>query len=124
MLKKFGNYNVVPGWNENCKMTHETAHNALLCGVQRENQDLVHDLVQVFYYMSRTKPQFKRCLRNCKANENKCRADALARKLLSKDGGDFWKGINTNSCGKCMILSDKVDDVTGQRNIVNTWFTH
>ena len=70
--------------------------------------------------MSRTKAQFKRCLRNCKANENKCRADALAHKLLSKDGGDFWKGINNISGGKCMILSDKIDDVTGQSNIANT----
>ena len=29
LLKKSGNYNSVPGWNEYCKMAHETACDAL-----------------------------------------------------------------------------------------------
>ena len=120
LLKKFKPHKAVPGWNDYCKLAHESARDAFLMWRSQGSPRYG----PIFDNMSKTRAYFKRCLRKCKANENNCKTDALARKLLCRNSCDFWKDVKKLSGDKGMLLSDKIDGVTGQENIANTWYNH
>ena len=67
----------LPGWSEYCKLAHESALEAFLLwrtlGSPRYGPAFIH--------MNRTRAYFKRCMRKCKQNVERSKADALAQKL-------------------------------------------
>ena len=119
-LVKRKKFKAVPGWSEYCKLAHDAAREAFLLW-RAQGSPRFGD---TFNHMSRTRAYFKRCLRKCKTNSEKCKADALARKLITKDSRNFWKDIQNLSGKKTMLLSDKLDGVSGQHEIAGKWYNH
>ncbi len=62
--------------------------------------------------MSETRARFKQSLRYCKANDERARADALARRLLMKDSISFWKDVNKMNRVGSNILASTINGVT------------
>ena len=74
--------------------------------------------------MRTRRAHFKSCLRYCKLNEDRARADALASKLLNKDSISFWKEVKrAKTCGRD-ILASTIDSTVGDKNICNFWKNH
>ena len=67
--------------------------------------------------MQTTRARFKYALRYCKSVENRARADALAKKLLLKDNKHFWKDFKSMSDNNINVLSNVVDNCTGEDKI-------
>ena len=78
-------HNVIPGWNEYCKLAHEEAREAFLlwCVNGKSKQGPIFEL------MTKTRAAFKSALRKCKKLKNKCIADSMAKKYLSKSTSEF-----------------------------------
>ena len=72
--------------------------------------------------MKTSRARFKYALRNCKKNEETCKADALAYDLSQNDIVSFWKKVKQNNISSC--LSNKIDGITGEREIAETWKVH
>jgi hypothetical protein len=74
--------------------------------------------------MKSTRARFKYALRNCRVIESRARADAIAKKLLTKDDASFWKDVKKMSSSSGNVLSSMVDDVVGEEYIANMWQRH
>ena len=81
--------NLFPGWNMYVKDKHEVAREAFLewCSSGKPRNGAVYEAM----YKSRL--QFKYELRSCKRNEDRIRANAMAKDLNYKDFKGFWKKI-------------------------------
>ena len=62
--------------------------------------------------------RFKYAFRQCRANEDMMRADALAHSLKSKDSTSLWKDVRK------IPLASKVGDAVDSAKITNMWQTH
>ena len=67
--------------------------------------------------------RFKYAFRQCRANEDMMRADALAHSLKSKDSTSFWKDVRKMANSK-IPLASKVGDAVGSAKITDMWQTH
>ena len=74
--------------------------------------------------MQTTRARFKQSLRYCRSIETRARADAIARKFLTKNSTSFWKSINNiYDAGKTSTASC-VDGVVGESEICRRWKEH
>lgn len=111
--------NEVIGWNEYCKAAHEQARESYL--IWRDNNKPRFGIL--FDNMKKSRAYFKCLFRKCKRDSNVKSADSLANKLLSKNDRDFWKEIKSINNNK-MVISDTVNNVSGEVNISNMWRDH
>jgi hypothetical protein len=110
------NIKIVPGWNEYCAEAHAQARESFLLWVAngKPRYGVMYNM------MSTTRAHFKRCLRWCKKNESKARADSLAKKFMNKDAKSVWREIKKINTG-CHVISDTVNGATGADNIACKW---
>jgi exonuclease III len=110
----------VAGWNLYCKELHTMARDAFL--------DWRHQgsprAGAVFKVMQQTRAQFKRLIRQCKGQEDKKVADAMAAKLLSKNSKEFWKLVKKMNNNKVMVQATTINGATGSEDICNMWKEH
>ena len=66
---------------------------------------------------------FKYAFRQCHANEEMMRADALAHALYSRDSTSFWKDVRKMASAK-IPLATKVGDAVGNDDITAMWQAH
>ena len=67
--------------------------------------------------------RFKYAFRQCRANENMMRADALSHALYSRDSTSFWKDVRKMASTK-IPLTIKVGDAVGTADSTAMWQTH
>ena len=75
-------------------------------------------------YVKTTRARFKQCLRFCKSNEDRAKADALANNLLQKDNISFWKDVFKMNRTDSNVLASTINGVTGDQSITNLWHDH
>ena len=105
------------GWNDVCKEVHQEAREAFL------NWSINGKPKQGFIFdcMKRTRSHFKYVLRKCKRNDEKSKADRIARKFIGKDSKAFWKEISKYNGSDKSVIASTVNGVSGNDNIVNMW---
>ena len=111
------NENVVPGWNRHIRDFYDASREAFLYwksnGSPRNGP--------IAYAMRSARANFKYALRQCRAEENRMRADSLAEKLTLKDGGtSFWKDIRKLQ-PRNKKLPTSIDDKSGENSIAELW---
>lgn len=111
---------IVPGWNDFVKASHDEARGAFKMWISHNKPKQGY----VFYLMKSTRARFKYSLRFCKSQETQARADALAKRLLMKDDRTFWKEIKAINKGDTDILSNTIEDATGDVQIAEMWQNH
>ena len=74
--------------------------------------------------MKCTRARFKQCLRFCKSNDDRVRADALANKLLKRDDISFWKDVSKLNRINSNVLASTINGVSGECNITKMWHDH
>ena len=103
-------YHTVPGWNEYVKEAHSEARDAFLlwqCN-SKPRFGILSDLMKC------TRARFKQCLRFCKSNDDRVRADALANKLLKRDYISFWKDVSKTNRINSNVLTSTINGVSGE----------
>ena len=78
---------MVPGWNDSVTDLHAETRNAYVLW-RNFGKPWIGPLCQL---MRRTRNSFKYSLRQVKRNEDRARADAMAKDLESKNDKSFWK---------------------------------
>ena len=73
--------------------------------------------------MNRSRLNFKYALRQCQANEEVVRADAMARAISGKDTVSFWKSVNKTK-SQSVPLASNVNGANGQTDIADMWSAH
>ena len=73
--------------------------------------------------MRTSRAQFKYFLRYAKSIEETARADSLASDVFDKNIDDFWSSVR-RSTQSSTILSNCIDDVSGEVDISNFWKDH
>ena len=73
--------------------------------------------------MRTSRAQFKYALRYAKSIEETARADSLASDFFDKNIDDFWSNVR-RSTQSSTILSNCIDDVSGEVDISNFWKEH
>jgi len=110
----------IPGWNTFCKELHLVAREAFvqwrMSGSPKSGQ--------TFTVMNTTRAQFKRALRNCRAEKDKNASDALATKLIMKDSKIFWKEVQKMSSANIKVKATTVGGATGDIQICDMWRDH
>lgn len=109
-----------PGWNDYVQSSHEEAREAFHIWQLSSKPKFG----PVFDLMKTTRARFKYALRYCKSMESRARADALAKKLLTKDDVSFWKEVKKINGSGHHVLSDMVDNVSGEKDIADMWQGH
>ena len=74
--------------------------------------------------MKRNRARFKRCLRFCKSNDDRVRADALANRLLKRDDISFWKDVSKMNRINSNVLTSTINGVSGECIITKMWHDH
>ena len=75
--------------------------------------------------MKSSRINFKRVLRQCKADELKHNADRIANKLLQQNDVDFWREIGKISKSDSKVpLAATVNGVTGENQVAEMWKEH
>ena len=108
------------GFNEHLKELHGKARecNYLVWkDIGRPRTGDVHDDMRV------SGLRFKYVFRQCRANEEMMRADALAHSLSSRDSTLFWKDIGKMANSK-VPLASKVENAVGNHKITDMWKIH
>ena len=110
---------IVPGFNEHLKELHGKARECYLVwkDIGRPRTGDVHDDMRV------SRLRFKYVLRQCRANEEMMRADALAHSLSSRDSTSFWKDVGKMANNK-VPLASKVENAVGNHEITDMWKIH
>ena len=110
---------IVPGFNEHLKELHCEARAQYLTwrNAGRPRTGESHSDMRV------SRLRFKYAFRQCRANEDMMRADALAHSLKSKDSTSFWKDVRKMANSK-IPLASKVGDAVGSAKITDMWQTH
>ena len=109
----------IPGWNMYVSELHNIARRDFLywrsIGSPREGPDALN--------MRRSRARFKLALRECKREEERMRAEAIAAKLVVGNSSDFWKELK-KICPQKRTLAGRVDDAEGEQQIANLWKGH
>ena len=74
--------------------------------------------------MKCTRARFKQCLRFCKSNDDRVRADGLANKLLKRDDISFWKDVSKMNRVNSNVLASTTNGVSSECNITKMWHDH
>ena len=74
-------------------------------------------------YIRRTMLSFKYAIRQVKRNEDRARADALAKDLESKNDKSFWKNVSKIN-RKHLPLPNVLNGCHGEKDIANMWGDH
>ena len=113
--RKNKNY-VVPGWNIYVSESHEKARRDFLCwrSMGSSSEGIIA------YNMRTSRARFKLALRECRREEARLRAEALAAKFIMGRSSKFWKDANA-FCPQKSTLAGKIDDAVGEHAIVNLW---
>jgi len=74
--------------------------------------------------MNSSRARFKQCLRFCKSNEDRARADALASKLMLNDNVCFWKEVSKMNHTGSNVLASTINGVTCENSITKVWYDH
>ena len=92
---------IVPGFNEHIKELHCEARSQYLTwrNAGRPRTGESHSDMRV------SRLRFKYAFRQCRANEDMMRADALAHSLKSKDSTSFWKDVRKMANSKISLAS-------------------
>ena len=113
---------VVPGWNVYVSEFHEKARRDFLywrsVGSPREGI--------IAFNMRASRARFKLALRECRREEARLRAEALATKMISGSSSLFWRDAKRFYPQKS-TLAGKIDNAVGEHQIVNLWkerFSH
>ena len=110
---------IVPGFNEHLKELHCDARAQYLIwrndGKPRTGESHGN--------MRNSRLRFKYAFRQCRANEEMMRADALAHALYSRDSTSFWKDVRKMASAK-IPLATKVGDAVGTDDITAMWQAH
>ena len=109
--------NEIPGWNEYCKQAHAEAREAFLIWV---NNRRPRGGGPIFRMMIDTRSKFKLCLRQCRHDIAKVKADRLASRLLNKNTNEFWKEIKT-IVKKSTTLASSIGSANGELEIAQYW---
>ena len=113
---KRNNKHIVPGWNVYVSDLHEAARRNFLywrsIGSPREGPDA--------FDMRLSRARFKQALRECKREEGRMRAEALAAKMVVGDSSGLWNDIR-NLCLQKPSRAGKVDDSVRELQISNMW---
>ena len=73
--------------------------------------------------MIRTRLSFEYAIRQVKRNEDRARADALAKDLESKNDKSFWKNVSKIN-RKHLPLPNVHNGCQGEKDIANMWGDH
>jgi len=113
-------YHTIQGCNEYVKEDHSKARDAFLlwqCN-SKPRFGLLNDLMKC------TRARFKQCLRFCKSNDDRVRADVLTNKLLKRDDISFWKDVSKMNRINSNVLASTINGVSGECNITKMWHDH
>lgn len=119
-LKKGDASKNIPGWNHYVKEEHWYARDAFL--TWQANSKPRYG--PIFEYMKLTRARFKKCLRYCRAIEDKAKADSLASKFVCKDNISFWNEMKKINMSKTSGNASNIEGVSGEQNIVKFWKDH
>ena len=115
---KTKNKYVVPGWNMYVSESHKEARRDFLywrsVGSPREGP--------IALTMRSSRARFKLALRECKREEDRMRAEAMAEKLLAGNSSGLWNDIRS-LCPQKTTRVGRVDDAIGDQDIGNLWKT-
>ena len=116
--KKSSSY-TKPGWNDYIKELHVSAREIFLQwrgeGSPRQGP--------MFELMKRSRASFKYAVRQLKRDEERIRADNMARKMADKNYTDFWKEIKIANNSR-VPLPSSIEGVSGRQNITLLWEDH
>ena len=76
----------------------------------------------MFELMKRSRASFKYAVRQLKRDEERIRADNMARKMADKNYTDFWKEIKMANNSR-VPLPSSIEGVSGRQNITLLWKT-
>lgn len=108
-----------PGWNSSVKEAHTEARSSYLNWISQGKP--VNSVL--YSTMRSTRRKFKYALRQCKTNQNRSKADALANSLKSDPSRKmFWKKVNSKK--KSLPLPMSVQGVSDGAAIAEMWGTH
>jgi len=112
-------HNIVPGWNDFIKEAHQKARHDYIFWRShgKPRQGAAYEL------MRRSRGAFKLLLRQCQANEDMARANALAKSLGEKDTLSFWRNVSRINNDK-VPLAASVNGQSGELNIADMWQDH
>ena len=77
----------------------------------------------MFELMKRSRASFKYAVRQLKRDEERIRADNMARKMADKNYTDFWKEIKMVNNSR-VPLPSSIEGVSGRQNITLLWKEH
>ena len=111
---------IVPGWNTYVKDSHNAARDAFYLWKQHGSPRNG----PVAYLMRHSQAVYKYCLRSCKKQEQKNRADNIANSLMNiEKRHDFWNNVKKVTNSK-PSLPNSLDGVNGAENIAELWKEH
>jgi len=102
----------IPGWDEVVKTKHDTVREFYT--IWRDSGKSRQGIY--FENMKFSRAQFKYALRQCRLDEDRHTADALAESLNHKDSKTFWSSVDKLNRQK-VPLANCVGGVTGDANI-------
>ena len=77
----------------------------------------------IYHSLRTSRAQFKYALRYAKSYEETARADSLASDFFDKNIDDFWSNVRRSNQNSA-ILSNCIDDISGEVDISNFWKEH
>ena len=113
------NEHMVPGWNDSVTDLHAEARDAYVLW-RNFGKPRFGPLCQL---MRRTRLSFKYAIRQVKRNEDRVRADAMAKDLESKNNKSFWKKVSKIN-RKHLPLPNVLNGCHGEKDIANMWRDH
>lgn len=109
----------VVGWNKYVKPHYDLSRHYFL--QWKENNCPKSGQIYNEYVIHRS--EFKRVLRHVRTNENAIKREILAEKYNNNDCKSFWKEVKKLNCNN-VNLPNSMDNVKGEKNIVNFWKEH
>ena len=64
--------------------------------------------------------RFKLALKQCKANEDKLRAEAIASQLKDKKVVSFWRDVQMIKCTRNK-LPNRIDEALNEKDVADLW---
>ena len=111
--KSSAKFKVIPGWNDYVKEHHDITRDAFHWWTF--NNRPRHG--PIYHSMRTNRAQFKYALRYAKSVEETARADSLASDFYDKNIDDFWSNIRGSNVRSGTILSNCIDDISGEVDI-------
>jgi hypothetical protein len=112
--RKESKFNIVPGWNDECKVLHAIART---CFLKWKESGRIR-LGQLYEEMKMSRTNFKKALHLCKVNQNHIRKTKLANSFQHKNKEQFWKEINKLKI-KNNNATSSIDGISDPNEVVN-----